>query len=152
MAASRFLSKYVLEKYKLPYVESDALVNRWRTDWMQFWQNQLHFAVWCATTGCGVDFNHHLKAEGMVWFNVHVSCLLPNKKNTQRNKCCITTRRKVGMLLTIVMIEQPYERICKEFGIDVNFDWRQKQSDNQGLGNLYNYWTNAKYPWIGGSR
>ena len=58
----------ILEKYKLPYVESDVLVNRWRTDWMQFWQNQLIFAVWCATTGCGVDFNHHLKAEGMVGY------------------------------------------------------------------------------------
>ena len=55
----------ILEKYKLPYVESDALVNRWRTDWMQFWQKQLHFAVWCATTSCGVDFNHHLKAESI---------------------------------------------------------------------------------------
>ena len=31
----------VSEKYTLPYVESDALVQRWRTDWMSFWQNQL---------------------------------------------------------------------------------------------------------------
>ena len=27
-----------------------------------------------------------------------------------------------------------YERICKEFGINVSSDWRQKQGDNQGLG------------------
>ena len=37
-----------------------------------------------------------------------------------------------------------YERICKEFS-NVSFDWRQKQSDNQGLGRIYNYWTNSGY-------
>ena len=64
----------ILEKYKLPYVKSDAFVNRWHTDWMNFWQNQLNFAVWCATKGCGVDFNNHLKAAGMIgWlFQFHV--------------------------------------------------------------------------------
>ena len=41
------------------------------------------------------------------------------------------------------------ERICKEFGIDVSFDWRQKQNDNQGLGMLYNNWTNSGYHPLG---
>ena len=64
----------VSEKYTLPYVESDALVQRWRTHWMSSWQNQLNFAIWCATTGCGVDFNNHLKETGMIGslFKVHV--------------------------------------------------------------------------------
>ena len=38
-----------------------------------------------------------------------------------------------------------YERICKEFNVDINADWRQKQSDYQGLGLIYNYWTGAGY-------
>ena len=38
-----------------------------------------------------------------------------------------------------------YERICKEFNVDVNADWRQKQSYNNGLGTIYNYWTNLGY-------
>ena len=38
-----------------------------------------------------------------------------------------------------------YERICKEFYVDINADWRQKQSDNQGLGRIYNYYTNMGY-------
>ena len=37
-----------------------------------------------------------------------------------------------------------YERICQEFG-HVSFDWRQTQSDNQGLGRIYNYRTNSGY-------
>ena len=35
----------VFEKYTLQYVESDAIVQRWHSDWMPFWQNQLNFAV-----------------------------------------------------------------------------------------------------------
>ena len=42
-----------------------------------------------------------------------------------------------------------YERICKEFSVDINSDWRQKQSDNQGLGMLYNYITNIGYQDLG---
>jgi len=30
----------IFEKYKLPYVESDALVQKWKTNWMSFWQKQ----------------------------------------------------------------------------------------------------------------
>ena len=38
-----------------------------------------------------------------------------------------------------------YERICNEFHVGINADWRQKQSDNQGLGRIYNYWTYIGY-------
>ena len=41
--------------------------------------------------------------------------------------------------------QSAYERICNEFNVDVNADWRQKQSDNQGLGRIYNYWTGSGY-------
>ena len=45
----------VFDKNMLPYVESDAIVRAWPWNYtpMRFWQNQLNFAVWCATTGCG---------------------------------------------------------------------------------------------------
>ena len=32
----------------------------WNERYMQFWQNQVNFAVWIATTGCGISFNDHL--------------------------------------------------------------------------------------------
>ena len=49
------------------------------------------------------------------------------------------------MLLTKKYNRSAYERICKEFNVDINADWRQKQCDNQGLGLIYNYWTNMGY-------
>ena len=64
----------LFEKYKLPLVKSDAMVQKWNSNWLAFWQNQLNFAIWCSTTGCGVDFNHHLKAAGLIGslFRFHV--------------------------------------------------------------------------------
>ena len=132
----------VSEKYTLPYVESDALVQQWRTDLISFWQNQLNFAIWCATTGCGVDFNNHLKETGMIGslFRFHV----------------YYQRRRILFEMAVALPQDhswnafdnkynrsAYERICKEFNVDINAGWRQKQSDNQGLGLIYNYWTGA---------
>ena len=49
----------IFEKYPLQ-VSSDDVIQAWRTNPIQFWQNQLNFAVWCATTGCGVSVEEHL--------------------------------------------------------------------------------------------
>ena len=134
----------LFENYKLPLVKSDAIVQRWNSNWMAFWQNQLNFAIWCATTGCGVDYNHHLQSDAMIGslFKFHVyyqarrilfemGVALPQdsswnafNNNYDRNA---------------------YERICKEFNVDPSADWRQKQSYNDGLGTIYNYWTNSGY-------
>ena len=134
----------LFEKYTLPYVETDALVQRWRSNWMLFWQNQLNFALWCSTTGSGVDFNNHLKDKGMIGslFRFHI----------------YYQTRRILFEMSAAMPQDPswnafdnnfdqkaYERICKEFNVDINTDWRQKQSDNQGLGGIYNYWTNDGY-------
>ena len=32
-----------------------------------------------------------------------------------------------------------YERLCREFNVNVHSDWRQTEGDNQGLGMIYNY-------------
>ena len=43
------------ERYKLPRVKSDDVVGKWLSSPIGFWQNKVNFAVWCATTGCGVS-------------------------------------------------------------------------------------------------
>ena len=52
----------IFERYRLPSVSSDKLVQAWHSSPMQFWQNQLNFAVWWATAGCGVSLEDHLTA------------------------------------------------------------------------------------------
>ena len=51
----------IFEKYPLT-VSTEEQVAAWSLNPMQFWQNQLNFAVWCATTGCGVSVEDHLNA------------------------------------------------------------------------------------------
>lgn len=52
----------ILGKYRLPYVSSDKIVQAWNSHPMQFWQNQVNFATWCATSGCGVSSKDHLSS------------------------------------------------------------------------------------------
>ena len=42
-----------LNKYADDYENTD--------DGFQFYQNQINFAVWCATSGCGVSYTDHLQ-------------------------------------------------------------------------------------------
>ena len=86
----------VLEKYVLPYVKSDALVQRWRRGPMMYWQNQSKL---CS-----------LLRDNRLW----------NAFDNSYDRSA-------------------YEK-CNEFNVDVHADWRQKQSDNQGLCRIYNYW------------
>ena len=60
-----FEAKYhdIIEHYIMPKSCSDKWLQAWRTTPMQFWQNQLNFAVWCATTGCGVSVEDHLTSR-----------------------------------------------------------------------------------------
>ena len=47
--------------YKLPKITDKTTYDNWLADQMIFWQMQLNFDVWYATTGCGIakeHFNH----------------------------------------------------------------------------------------------
>ena len=51
-------------QYSLPYFGSDKAVHRWHTSHpMFYWKNHINFAVWCATTRCGVAVQNHLSAK-----------------------------------------------------------------------------------------
>lgn len=127
----------VFEKYVLPHVASNEIVQRWNTDWLSFWQNQLNFAIWCATTGCGVDFQNHIKAGGLtgslflfhVYYQVRrilfeLGVALPQDKSWN--------------VFNNSYDRGAYERICKEFNVDSNADWRQKMyPSGDGLGVIY---------------
>ena len=53
----------VFEKYLMPPVKSESMITTWSSNPIPFWQNQLNFATWCATTGCGVSLKDHLTAN-----------------------------------------------------------------------------------------
>ena len=147
-SGSSFKVKFpdVFDKNMLPYVESDALVRAWNNTPMRFWQNQLNFAVWCATTGCGVSYEDHLSgdipgfAKSMFMFHVYYQI----RRIIFELKAPLPTDQSWNAFDNS-MDAKAYEKICAEFNVDKNTDWRQKLDDNGGLGIIFNYITSTGY-------
>ena len=130
-----FDAKYpnIFEHYPLT-VTSEKSVLAWELSPMQFWQNQLNFAVWCATTGCGVSVEDHLThddsfIQSVYHFHVYyqirrileeIQAPLPYDETWN----AVNNDRK------------GYEKICDEFGVSPNSDWTVS-GPCLGLGRIY---------------
>ena len=122
---------------------------------MKHWPQQLNFAVWCATTGCGVSqrllFDDDMtdselklppQIRAILWFHVYFTIrrilfqmggiqgtiALPGDSpfNEKDNRYDIPS----------------YKRICKEFNISTDRDFRCHKGANHGLGSVYIWYTN----------
>ena len=131
----------------------------------EYFPQQINFAFLCATTGCGVSrrilfedkmrdgkndlTDSELKLPPQVrsffWFHVYftvrrilfelggVQNSLPLPGDTAFNQ----TENKYDI--------PSFERICAEFGISPNADFRFTRGDNHGLGSVFEYFTNSGY-------
>ena len=104
---------------------------------MRFWQNKVNFAVWCATTGCGVSAEDHLNSETPMMRSVY-------RFHVYYRICSILEEMQVPLPKDNVWDafdtphnQRAYKRICVEFGISLHTDWQQKVSENNGLRTLY---------------
>ena len=108
---------------------------------MKYWPQQLNFALWCATTGRGIsrEILHKLSQQLRGFYLFHVY---------------FTVRRilfEMGGIQSFSALpgdptfnqtenkyDSPsYKRICAEFGIDPNTDFRFTHGQNHGLGYCY---------------
>ena len=103
---------------------------------MNYWPQQLNFAVWCATSGCGISpfesLNYPKVVNSFIKFHVY-----------------FTIRRILYEMKLPLPDEQPfvinnnpyskvaYQRLCAEFGIANNSDFRWKGGRNGGLGDIF---------------
>ena len=110
---------------------------------MSFWPQQLNFALWCATTGCGVS-------REMLFSNSTLN--LSDQIRTFYQFHVYYTTRKIlyemgGIQSKNALPDDPafnqqenpydgasYKRICAEFGIDPSTDFRFTYGQNHGLG------------------
>ena len=131
----------------------------------EYWPQTLNFAFYCATTGCGVSrrilfedkmrdgkndlTDSELKLPPQVrsffWFHVYFTVRrilfelggpqnsLPLPGDTASSQ----TENKYDI--------PSFERICAEFGISPNADFRFTRGDNHGLGSVFEYFTNSGY-------
>ena len=131
----------------------------------EYWPQTLNFAFFCATTGCGVSrrtlfedkmrdgkndlMDSELKLPPQVrsffWFHVYftVRRILFELGGVQNS---LPLPGDTAFSQTENKYDIPsFERICAEFGISPNSDFRFTRGDNHGLGSVFEYFTNSGY-------
>ena len=131
----------------------------------EYWPQTLNFAFFCATTGCGVSrriliedkmrdgkndlTDSELKIPPQVrsffWFHVYFTVRrilfeLGGVKNSlplPGDTAFSQTENKYDI--------PSFERICAEFGISPNADFRFTRGDNHGLGSVFEYFSYSGY-------
>ena len=131
----------------------------------EYWPQTLNFAFFAATTGCGVSrrilfedkmrdrkndlTDSELKLPPQVrsffWFHVYftVRRILFELGGPQNS---LPLPGDTAFSQTENKYDIPsFERICAEFGISPNADFRFTKGNNHGLGSVFEYFTNSGY-------
>ena len=131
----------------------------------EYWPQTLNFAFYCATTGCGVSrrilfedktrdgkndlTDSELKLPPQVrsffWFHVYftVRRILFELGGPQNS---LPLPGDTAFSQTENKYDIPsFERICAEFGISPNADFRFTRGDNHGLGSVFEYFSYSGY-------
>ena len=113
---------------------------------MSFWQQQPNFALWCATTGCGVsqemlfpNSSLNLSEQLRTFYQFHVYY---TTRKILYEMSGIQSKNALPVDEGFDEINNPYDveaykRICSEFGIDPSTDFRYTRGRNGGLGTVY---------------
>ena len=131
----------------------------------EYFPQQLNFAFFCATTGCGVSrrilFENKMRdgkndltdselilppqVRSFFWFHVYftVRRILFELGGVQNS---LTLPGDSAFNQTENKYDIPsFKRICAEFGISPNADFRFTRGDNHGLGSVFKYFTYSGY-------
>ena len=131
-------------KYKLPLVKEAEIYNSWIANQMQFWQNQLNFAIWCATTGCGVSKLDHLRnKDPMIRSVFRFHTYYQIRRILSEMECPLPTHRSWNPLNNGIDINA-FEQLCAEFKIS-SADFRQKLDPSNGMGAIRYYTVHTTY-------
>ena len=143
-----FTTKFreVFQKTKLRHT-SGAESKQWLAGPnMKYWPQQLNFAVFCATQGCGVsreifdsgvDLPPQIKAFYIFHVYFTVRRILYQLGGIQ-NKSALPDDPAFNQFNNPYNVAS-YKRLCIEFGIDPTSDFRFTRGANHGLGSIYQY-------------
>ena len=131
----------------------------------EYWPQALNFAFFCATTGCGVSrriliedkmrdgkndlTDSELKIPPQVrsffWFHVYFTVRrILFELGGPQNSLPLPGDTAFSKIENKYDIPS-FERICAEFGISPNADFRFKRGDNHGLGSVFEYFSYSGY-------
>ena len=128
----------IWDDYKLPKISQSEIYDLWLSNQMQFWQNQLNFSVWCATTGCNVgkDLLNHDDPMIRSVFRFHTYYQI--RRILSEMSVPLPTESSFDPLNNGIN-KNAFQRICSEFGISPRSNFRQKFDYSNGMGSFYYY-------------
>ena len=121
----------VFADYKNPLLTGDVGVankawHNWKSTPFDWWQCQLNFAIRCATAGCGVSYEDHLQANNPLLASLY-------RFHVYYTTRCLLVQLRVALPGDTAHSwyqnkydDRAFKRLCDEFGVPPNTDWRQK--------------------------
>ena len=134
-----------LDHYLNPAIKQDHIAKAWFSHPMQFFQNQLNFAVFCATAGCGVSYTDHLNHPDLLVKSVYRFHFYYTLRRILSELQAPSPHDKTFNPFNNRIDQKAFERICYEFDISLHTDFRQKLDLNHGLGTPYYPYTHREY-------
>ena len=143
-----FATKFrdIFQQTRLKHTTSAEAKTWLRSPNMKYWSQQLSFAVFCATQGCGIsreifDSGFSLAPQIRAFYQFHVYFMI------RRILYQLGGIQNISALPGDSTFSQfnnhydapSYKRICAEFGIDPSSDFRFIHGKNGGPGNIYVY-------------
>ena len=101
----------------------------------KYWPQQLNFATWCATCGCGISLaeldGYPKIIQGFIKFHVYFTI-----RRVLYELGVPLPDESAFSLTNNVYTKSAFSSLCNEFGV-VNADFRFKRGRNHGMGNVY---------------
>jgi hypothetical protein len=134
----------IFTNYTLTFFSADP-ISKWLSKCdLSFYQNQLNFAVWCASAGCGMSVEHLTSAHRLLSSVFRFHLYYQTRKILEEMNCPIpgdpifnATDNHINLL--------KYQKLCNEFNVSPTADFRFKGGENNGLGTMYNYVSRLGY-------
>ena len=129
-----------------PLTGEVAMANKawqiWQNTPFSWWQCQLNYALWCASAGCGVSFEDHLKAEKPLLASLYRFQLYHTARRLLEELRGALEGDKSYSWYENAYDSRAYKWLCAEFAVPPEQDWRQKLDHGcQGLGSWSTFMT-----------
>jgi len=129
----------------IPQIKDEPTLGRWLRTPMDWWQTQANFAVWCASSGCGVGVEHLEHQNPLIramyrWHLVY-----------QARRILVELKAPQPTDVSFDAASNPYDRrayegLCRAFGVDPkNEAMFRVDGPNSGAGRNYIYVTRVGY-------
>ena len=128
----------IFQNYTLRFNKLNEGRHWWNGCDMKYWQNQLNFAVWCASAGCGVSWEDHLNRPSLAlilgMFRFHV--YFQTRKILKEMECPLPGDDDFNAKDNHIN-HSVHQRICREFSTNANTDFRAKIGPISGMGTIH---------------